>query len=97
VIRAKDNIRALARMAQRPSWSREAVGMQVAAFSTPKDRAWRWRIVNYAGDTIAESPDRFPSIGAALEQGARKLAAMNIIDSSQPMNWRRSTSYLRGR
>jgi hypothetical protein len=71
--------------------------MQVAAFSTPQDRAWRWRIVNYAGDTIAESPDRFPSIGAALEQGVQKLAAMNIVDNSQPMNWRRSTSHLRGR
>jgi hypothetical protein len=71
--------------------------MHVAAFNTPKDPAWRWRIVNYAGDTIAESPDRFPSIGAALAQGTRKLAGMNIIDSSQPMNWRRSTSYLRRR
>jgi hypothetical protein len=71
--------------------------MQVAAFSTPQDSAWRWRIVNYAGDTIAESPDGFPSISAALAQGARKLAAMNIVDSSQPVNWRRSTSYLRTR
>jgi hypothetical protein len=71
--------------------------MHVAAFNTPKDPAWRWRIVNYAGDTIAESPDRFPSIGAALAQGARKLAAMNIVDHSQPMTWRRSTPYLRSR
>jgi hypothetical protein len=71
--------------------------MHVAAFNTPKDPAWRWRIVNYAGDTIAESPDRFTSIRAALAQGARKLAAMNIVDHSQPMNRRRSTSYLRGR
>jgi len=31
--------------------------MHVAAFNSPKDSAWRWRIVNYAGDTIAESPD----------------------------------------
>ena len=71
--------------------------MHVAAFNTPKDPAWRWRIINYAGDTIAESPDRFTSIRAALAQGARKLAAMNIVDHSQPMNWRRSTSHLRGR
>jgi hypothetical protein len=69
--------------------------MQVAAFSTPEDRAWRWRIVNYAGDTIAESPDRFPSIGAALAQGARELAALNITDSSQRLTSRRSTSFLR--
>lgn len=71
--------------------------MHVAAFNTPKDPAWRWRIVNYAGETIAESPDRFPSIRAALAQGARKLAAMNLVDHSQAVNWRRSTSYLRRR
>jgi hypothetical protein len=71
--------------------------MYVTAFNTPKDPAWRWRLVNYAGDTVAESPDRFPSIRAALAQGARKLAAMNIVDRSQPVNWRRSTGYLRGR
>lgn len=71
--------------------------MNVAAFNTPSDPAWRWRIVNYAGETIAESPDGFPSIGAALAQGSQKLAAMNVVDHSQPNNWRRSTSYLRGR
>ena len=71
--------------------------MNVAAFNTPRDPAWRWRIVNYAGETIAESHDGFPSIGAALAQGAQKLAAMNVVDHSQPSNWRRSTSYLRGR
>jgi hypothetical protein len=71
--------------------------MQVTAFNTSKDAAWRWRIVNYAGDTIAESSDRFASIGAALAQGTQTLAAMNIVDDSKPMNWRRSTSYLRGR
>ena len=71
--------------------------MNVAAFNTPRDPAWRWRIVNYAGETIAESHDGFPSIGAALERGAQELAAMNVVDRSQPTNWRRSTSYLRGR
>jgi hypothetical protein len=71
--------------------------MNVAAFNSPKDSAWRWRIVNYAGDTIAESSDRFPSIGAALAQGAQKLAAMNVIDRSQPSNGRRSPAYLRSR
>jgi len=71
--------------------------MYVAAFNTPKDPAWRLRIVNYAGETIAESPDRFTSIRAAVAEGAQKLAAMNIVDRSQLMNWRRSTSYLRSR
>jgi hypothetical protein len=71
--------------------------MNVAAFNTPRDPAWRWRIVNYAGETIEESRDGFPSIGAALARGAEKLAAMNVVDHSQPANWRRSTSHLRGR
>ena len=71
--------------------------MNVAAFNTPQDPAWRWRIVNYAGETVAESFDRFTSIGAALAQGARKLAAMNVVDRSQPINRGRSTSYLRRR
>lgn len=71
--------------------------MYVTAFNTPSEPAWRWRIVNYAGDIIAESTDRFTSIGAALAQGTRRLAAMKIVDHSQPPNWRRSTSYLRRR
>jgi hypothetical protein len=71
--------------------------MNVAAFNTPRDPAWRWRIVNYAGETIEESRDGFPSISAALAQGAEKLAAMNLVDRSQPTNWRRSTTYLRSR
>ena len=34
---------------------------------------------------------------AAVKQGAKRLTAMNVVDSSQPVNWRRSTSHLRGR
>ena len=71
--------------------------MHVAAFNTPQDPAWRWRIINYAGDTIAESTDQFPSIGAALAHGARELTAMNVVDRSQPAPWRRSTPYFRHR
>ena len=71
--------------------------MNVAAFNTPAEPAWRWRIVNYAGETVAESHDRFPSIRAALAQGAQRLAAMNVVDPPQPTRWRRSTSHLRGR
>jgi hypothetical protein len=71
--------------------------MNVAAFKTPEDPAWRWRIVNYAGETIAESSDRFTSIGAALAGGNRHLAELKLVDNSQPVNWRRSTSYLRGK
>jgi hypothetical protein len=71
--------------------------MQVTAFNTSKNDDWRWRIVNYAGDTIAESRERFPSISAAVAQGEKKLAAMNVVDRSEPLNWRRSTSHLRRR
>jgi hypothetical protein len=80
-----------------PIENQEAYTMNVAAFKTPMDPAWRWRIVNYAGETIAESHDRFPSLAAALAQGAQKLAAMNVVDRSRPIIWRRSTSHLRGR
>jgi hypothetical protein len=71
--------------------------MRVAAFSTSKDTDWRWRIVNYAGETIAESRGRFPSIGAAVAHGEKRLAAMSVIDRSEPVNWRWSTSRLRRR
>lgn len=71
--------------------------MQVTAFKASKELAWRWRIVNYAGETIAESHERFPTIGAAVAKGAKKLVSMNVVDRSQPVNWRRSTSYLRHR
>jgi hypothetical protein len=69
--------------------------MQVAAFLSPGRSTWRWRIVNYAGETIAESHDGFPSISAAVAQGTKRLVEMRIVDHSQPVNWRRSTSYLR--
>jgi len=46
---------------------------------------------------IEESDERFPSIVVAGGQGAKRLTAMNVVDSSQPVNWRRSTSHLRGR
>jgi hypothetical protein len=69
--------------------------MRVAAFNTSKDADWRWRIVNYAGETIAESRGAFPSIGAAVAHGQKRLAAMNVIDRSEPVNWRWSTSQRR--
>lgn len=56
--------------------------MEVSAFNTPRDPAWRWRIVNYAGDVIAESGQGFASIHSALLQGKDRLAAMNH-DQSQ--------------
>jgi hypothetical protein len=69
--------------------------MRITAFNTPTDTSWRWRIVNTAGDTIAESQEGFPSIAAAVAQGVKTLMAMNVVDNSQPVKWRRSTRYLR--
>ena len=47
--------------------------MQVTAFNTPQDPLWRWRIVNYAGEVIAESEEGFASIHAALAPGTEHL------------------------
>lgn len=72
--------------------------MDVIAFSTPESPDWRWRIVNYAGEMIEESSRVFPSIGAAVAEGARRLAELNVPDRSIRANpYGRSTSYLRGR
>ena len=69
--------------------------MQVMAFSTPQDPLWRWRIVNYAGEVIEESRDRFPTIAGALEQGAKRLQTMDVVDHSTPYQPHRSTRHLR--
>jgi hypothetical protein len=70
--------------------------MQVTAFSTPANPSWRWRIVNYAGETVAESHEGFPTIAAAVAQGTRHLIEMHVVDRSAPVR-HRSTFYLRGR
>jgi hypothetical protein len=69
--------------------------MQVSAFNTPKDPAWRWRIVSLAGEMIAESTEGFSSIAAAVAKGKERLAAMADVDRSAPprtapYRWRRN-------
>jgi hypothetical protein len=71
--------------------------MQVTAFSTPMDPKWRWRIVNYAGETLEESRDTFPTIASAVAQGTKRLLEMNVVDRSVAVRSHRSTSHLRGR
>ncbi len=71
--------------------------MQVVAVSTPADPAWRWRIVNYAGESVAESHDTFATISAAVAGGTKRLIEMNIEDRSEPVRAYRSTSHLRHR
>jgi len=70
--------------------------MPVTVFSTPAIRSWRRRIVNYAGETVAESHEGCPTVAAAVAQGTRRLIEMNVVDRSAPVR-PRSTSYLRGR
>ena len=57
--------------------------MQVLAFSTGSDGTWRWRITNYAGETIEESRQPYPTIAAAVAQGAGRLTEMNADDLSR--------------
>ncbi|MBI1963028.1 MAG: hypothetical protein HYS37_06635 [Candidatus Rokubacteria bacterium] len=71
--------------------------MQVTAFSTPTTPLWRWRIVNYAGEMVAESYETFPTIAAAVAHGTKRLIEMNTVDRSEPVRGYRSTSHLRRR
>ena len=57
--------------------------MQVGAFSIPGQPDWRWRIVNYAGETIEESPSRFSTIALAMADGRRRLSQLDV-DRSVP-------------
>ena len=69
--------------------------MQVAAVATSNDSGWRWRIVNYAGELIEESPDTFSSIASALAQGRTRLATLDVVDRSEPSHPLRRASHLR--
>ena len=63
--------------------------MQVIAFSTPAVLDWRWRIVNYAGEMVEESHDRFSTIAAAVASGTERLVSLNVVDrSAPPIHWR---------
>ncbi|MBI2202478.1 MAG: hypothetical protein HYU41_01295 [Candidatus Rokubacteria bacterium] len=72
--------------------------MQVVAFSTPSRPEWRWRIVNYAGETIEESRETFPSISSAVTEGTRRLQQIDEPDQSvRAQSFYRNTSHLRNR
>jgi hypothetical protein len=47
--------------------------MNVLAFSTPGQPDWRWRIVDYNGETVEESYTGFPTIAAAVAGGNVRL------------------------
>jgi hypothetical protein len=56
--------------------------MTVVAFSTSAAADWRWRIVDYAGETMAESAESFGTIAAAVTAGERHLGSLDRIDRS---------------
>ncbi|HVQ74740.1 MAG TPA: hypothetical protein VMT79_04280 [Candidatus Binatia bacterium] len=58
--------------------------MQVVAFSTPASPTWRWRIVDYAGQTVEESRETFTTIPYAVAEGAKLLARMSVVDRPVP-------------
>jgi hypothetical protein len=65
--------------------------VQVVAFSTPLNPAWRWRIVSYSGEQIEESREEFVTIGAALAKGWRRLRELDIVDRTvAPVRFRPS-------
>jgi hypothetical protein len=69
--------------------------MQVTAFSTPERPDWRWRIVNYAGEVLEESHTAFRTIPAAIAEGTKRMAEMNITDRSVPLARTRGSTFHR--
>ncbi|HEY2996082.1 MAG TPA: hypothetical protein VGM22_24990 [Methylomirabilota bacterium] len=57
--------------------------MNVLAVSTPHSPDWRWRIVDYVGATVAESPGGFASIAEAVAAGAVHLERLSQQDRAQ--------------
>jgi hypothetical protein len=77
------------------AFGEKGVMMQVTAVLIPPEADWRWRIVNYAGETIEESRRRFPTISRAVEEGTKRLRELDV-DRSVPRVPYRTTSHLRG-
>ncbi len=72
--------------------------MNVVAVSTPLHPHWRWRIVNYSGETVEESEASFPTIRSAVAEGVKCLEHMNATDrSTRPALYGRPMSYPRTR
>ena len=52
--------------------------MRVRAFLTHSIPEWRWRIVDYHGQTIEESPQAFSTMTAAMDAGNDRLRVLRI-------------------
>jgi hypothetical protein len=68
--------------------------MQVGAFTSPGEPDWRWRIVNYAGETVEESRGAFATIALAMADGRKRLSQLDV-DRSTPHRPYRSTYHTR--
>jgi hypothetical protein len=55
--------------------------MNVVAVSTPSSSGWRWRIVDYSGQMVEESPGTFVSIERAVADGVERLRHRDDRDS----------------
>lgn len=65
--------------------------MNVLAFSTPRASDWRWRIVDFEGETLEESSASFPTIAEAVAAGTERLQLRRNRDRQLPslVPWRR--------
>jgi hypothetical protein len=60
------------------------VFMQVIAICSPSRPDWRWRIVDYLGQSVEESDLIFASIEGAVAAGKERLDAMALRDTPMP-------------
>jgi hypothetical protein len=70
--------------------------MHVPAFATLAEPDWRWRIVNYAGEVIEESQERFDYLGGRRpwHRAARAAGHRRSLGASAELG---STSHFRAR
>lgn len=57
--------------------------MNVVAVSTPRDPRWRWRIVDYDGETLEESGTSFSTVALAVAAGRERLQVR--LDRDRPL------------
>ena len=58
--------------------------MNVFAFSSPRAPDWRWRIVDYGGETLEESSTSFLTLALAMAAGAERLHIRSERDRPAP-------------
>lgn len=57
--------------------------MHVVALSSRLNPDWRWRIINYEGEMVAESQQTFPTIAAAVAHGTQRLSEMDVANRAE--------------